>query len=63
MKIVLVLWYSLNGVPVLDAYRLPTPFYVRNEATCEHYREAVVQDYEATQPGWKYRSHICVWEK
>ena len=60
MKIVLFITYTINGLSAASPLVLDTPFYVRDQATCQHYAEAVSSDYEKTQPGFKVKNAWCV---
>lgn len=67
---ILQMWFNIGSNPTFNEQRykkvdnspmmIDTPFYVRDKATCDHITEAVISDYEKTQPGFKVNHSFCM---
>jgi len=60
MKIMLILYYTIAGVP--GQYDMPMPPYVHTTNDCYSYALGVVKFYQQTQADWKFVKAKCLRE-
>jgi hypothetical protein len=58
MKIIVFIYFTINGLSA-QPYIMDAPHYVVDKESCTKYIKSIAEDYEKTQPGWKFDWGMC----